>query len=100
MRLATILEKKRAVANKFETVIKCMTYGVLLQLARTDPALRGFSVLVLDEVHEDAKELYLIFGIVKKAMKMNKDLKVFMMSAKVDTDRICSFFENCDVIEV
>ncbi|KAI9363431.1 RNA dependent RNA polymerase-domain-containing protein [Zopfochytrium polystomum] len=92
--------KSKAVAKKHRTVIICTTYGILLSYARRDPLLRGFTCIILDEVHEDSTDLYFLFGIVQHAMKHNPLLKVFLMSAKVNSDMLCEFFKNCEIIKV
>ncbi|KAI8849500.1 hypothetical protein BC829DRAFT_182854 [Chytridium lagenaria] len=92
--------RSRARVNKDKTIINCTTYGILLHYARMDPMFMNYSVIILDEVHEDSPELYFLFSIVRKALKVNRELKVILMSAMVDSDKISGFFEKCDVIEV
>ncbi|KAJ3095145.1 hypothetical protein HDU97_007234 [Phlyctochytrium planicorne] len=92
--------RSKAKVNKFKTIINCTTYGILVHYARKDPSFKNYSVIVLDEVHEDSPDLYFLFSIVKRALRSNRDLRVMLMSAKVDSVRISSFFESCNIIEV
>ncbi|KAJ3327908.1 hypothetical protein HDU76_010902, partial [Blyttiomyces sp. JEL0837] len=92
--------KTKARVTKNRTMIICCTYGILLSYARRDPNFFKYSVVVLDEVHEDSPELYFILGMLKRAMSRNPFLKVVLMSAKADTNKITKFFEMCEVIEV
>ncbi|KAJ3104276.1 hypothetical protein HDU96_008980 [Phlyctochytrium bullatum] len=89
--------KSKAKVTKYQTLINCTTYGILLHYARRDPLFSGYSVIVLDEVHEDSAELYFLFGIIKKALKTNKELKLLLMSAKVDSKKLVDFFQDCEV---
>ncbi|KAJ3349118.1 hypothetical protein HDU83_000739 [Entophlyctis luteolus] len=82
------------------TIIKCVTYGILVAYAQRDPLLRSFSIVILDEVHENAAELLFLFGIVKNAMVHNPDLKLVLMSASVDFEKIKSYFGHCEVVTV
>ncbi|KAJ3104277.1 hypothetical protein HDU96_008981 [Phlyctochytrium bullatum] len=92
--------KSKALVTKYRTLINCTTYGILLYYARRDPLFSGYSVVVLDEVHEDSGELYFLFGIIKRALRMNRELKLLLMSAKVDSKRLVEYFGACEVIEV
>ncbi|KAI8835511.1 hypothetical protein BC829DRAFT_346364, partial [Chytridium lagenaria] len=57
---------------------------ILITYAMRDPNFAGYSVVVLDEVHEDSPDLYFLFGILKRALRTNKELRVVLMSAMVD----------------
>ncbi|KAJ3132134.1 5'-nucleotidase, cytosolic III [Physocladia obscura] len=93
--------KSRARVNKDRTIIICVTYGILVSYAQRDPYLRNYSVIILDEVHENSSDLLFLFGIVKNAMLYNKELKLVLMSAAVESDKIKMFFgEACKIITV
>ncbi|KAJ3303273.1 hypothetical protein HDU76_005374, partial [Blyttiomyces sp. JEL0837] len=92
--------KSKAKLNRSRTVISCVTYGILLSYARKDPFFRDYSVIILDEVHEDAPDLYFLFSMLKLALTKNPEFKLILMSAKTDTNRIVSYFEQCEIIEV
>ncbi|KAI8852469.1 hypothetical protein BC829DRAFT_64556 [Chytridium lagenaria] len=65
-----------------------------------DPSFAEVSVVVLDEVHEDAADLYFLFSVLKKALERNSELKVVLMSAKVDAGKVSGFFGGCRVVEL
>ncbi|KAJ3194438.1 hypothetical protein HK101_002707 [Irineochytrium annulatum] len=92
--------KSKAVTNKFRTVINCTTYGILLSYASRDPAFLNYSVIILDEVHEDSPDLYFLFSIIKMAMRRNSELRMILMSAKVNAEKLQEFFGECDVLTV
>ncbi|KAJ3025035.1 UNVERIFIED_CONTAM: putative ATP-dependent RNA helicase dhr2 [Siphonaria sp. JEL0065] len=82
------------------TVIRCVTYGILVLYAQSDPSFRDFSVIILDEVHESSCDLHFLFSILKKALTMNAELKIILMSASVNIKNITSFFEKCELVVV
>ncbi|KAJ3084441.1 Pre-mRNA-splicing factor ATP-dependent RNA helicase dhx15 [Rhizoclosmatium hyalinum] len=92
--------RSRARVNTDRTFLRCVTYGILLLYAQKDPELRDYSVIILDEVHESSSDLYFLFAILKKALMTNKELKVILMSATPDMDKIITFFDECEVVSV
>ncbi|KAJ3231999.1 DEAH-box ATP-dependent RNA helicase prp43 [Chytriomyces hyalinus] len=94
------IEKTRARTNKDRTILTCVTYGILLAYARKDAYLRGFSVIVLDEVHENSADLHFLFGILKHALRVNLELKIVLMSASVDFTKMTRFFNGCATVHV
>lgn len=59
-----------------------------------NPMLQGISHVVLDEVHLRDIGTDLVMTLLKQAMMTNKDLRVIIMSATVDTTMFESYF-NC-----
>ncbi|KAJ3400067.1 hypothetical protein HDU80_007314 [Chytriomyces hyalinus] len=92
--------KTRARTNKDRTILTCVTYGILLAYARKDAYLRGFSVVILDEVHENSADLHFLFGILKHALRVNLELKLVLMSASVDFTKMTRFFNGCATVHV
>ncbi|KAJ1566029.1 hypothetical protein HK096_004040 [Nowakowskiella sp. JEL0078] len=83
---------QRAVINKNKTVLECVTYGVLLNRSSYDPGFAQFSVVFVDEVHEDSMDLYVLLGTLKRALSINPGLKIVLMSAAVNEERLIRFF--------
>ncbi|KAI0244520.1 hypothetical protein L0F63_000444 [Massospora cicadina] len=63
------------------TQILFVTTGILLRRFAIDPTLQGFSHIIMDEVHERTLEGDFCLAILKRVMKVRKDLKLVAMSA-------------------
>jgi HrpA-like RNA helicase len=92
--------KKRPVAMKNQTLLECVSYGVLLGRSISDPFFGQFSVIIVDEVHEHSADLYILLGKLKEAMHIHKRLKIVLMSAKVDEEQLERFFGSLEVVRV
>ena len=82
------------------TRIKFLTEGMLLQEMLGDPWLRGYSAVVVDEVHERGVNVDLVMGFLKRLVWGGKEgrggvgLKVVVMSATVEVEELRRFFER------
>ena len=82
------------------TRIKFLTEGMLLQEMLRDPWLRGYSAVVVDEVHERGVNVDLVMGFLKRLVWGGKEgrgglgLKVVVMSATVEVEELRRFFER------
>ncbi len=75
-----------------KTAIQFMTNGILLRELQSDPLLRKYSVIVIDEAHERNIEVDLLLGLLKKLLKKRSDLKLVVMSATIDAEKFVNFF--------
>lgn len=57
-------------------------------------------VLIIDEVHEWNQNIETLVAWVKKAILEGVEIKVVLMSATLDHERLSEFFRNAPVIEV
>src|SRR5688572_15927934 len=83
-----------------DTRIKFMTDGILLAEIQSDPLLRAYSALILDEAHERSLNIDFLLGYLQGLLKRRKDLKLIITSATIDTEAFSKAFDNAPVIEV
>ncbi|KAF2096689.1 ATP-dependent RNA helicase-like protein [Rhizodiscina lignyota] len=82
------------------TRIKYLTEGMLLQELLRDPALKEYSAVIVDEIHERSVNVDLILGFLRNLLttgrhaREGKPLKVVIMSATVDTEKLVKFFDE------
>jgi ATP-dependent RNA helicase DDX35 len=62
------------------TRIKFVTDGVLIREMMLDPLLSGYSVIMVDEVHERGVYTDLLLGLVKQIMKQRSELRLLVAS--------------------
>ena len=74
--------------------VKFMTDGVLLAETRSDPLLRAYDTIIIDEAHERTLNVDFLLGILKRLLPQRRDLKVIVSSATLDTERFSRFFDN------
>uniref|UniRef100_A0AAQ5XQY0 RNA helicase n=1 Tax=Amphiprion ocellaris TaxID=80972 RepID=A0AAQ5XQY0_AMPOC len=91
-----------------DTMVKYMTDGCLLREILADPGLSQYSVVILDEVHERSLNTDILLGLIKKMFSNPANapksrsipLKVVVMSATLETDKLSAFFSNCAVFAI
>ncbi|KAK7547367.1 putative ATP-dependent RNA helicase [Phyllosticta citricarpa] len=83
------------------TRVKYLTEGMLLQELLRDPWLRAYGCVVVDEVHERSVNVDLILGFLRRIVcgewrekRGGRRLKVVVMSATADTERLVRFFDE------
>jgi pre-mRNA-splicing factor ATP-dependent RNA helicase DHX16 len=83
-----------------KTVIKYMTDGILLRELLTEPDLKSYSVLIIDEAHERTLHTDIIFGLIKDIAKYRKDLKILISSATIDAEKFRDYFDNAPIFKI
>ncbi|MDB6137455.1 MAG: hrpB 1, partial [Verrucomicrobiaceae bacterium] len=83
-----------------DTRIKFMTDGILLAEIQSDPLLRSYSMLILDEAHERSLNIDFLLGYLVGLLKKRPDLKVLVTSATIDTEAFSQAFGGAPIIEV
>ena len=83
-----------------ESYIKLMTDGILLAETQTDPLLRQYDTLLIDEAHERSLNIDFLLGYLKSVLARRRDLKLIVTSATLDAERFSQHFDGAPVIEV
>jgi len=83
-----------------ESYIKLMTDGILLAETQTDPLLRQYDTLLIDEAHERSLNIDFLLGYLKSVLARRRDLKLIVTSATLDAERFSKHFDSAPIIEV
>ena len=76
------------------------TVGVLLRKLQSNSSLKGISHVVVDEVHERDINTDLLLALLRSTLEDNPDLRVVLMSATGDKQRLSEYFGGCPIIKV
>nr|CAI5831774.1 unnamed protein product [Callosobruchus analis] len=74
--------------------IKFMTEGILLREIMSDPLLKSYSAIMLDEVHERTVYTDLLMGLMKRILKKRRELRLIVASATLDAEMLQKFFNS------
>ncbi|CAG4892763.1 ATP-dependent RNA helicase HrpA [Paraburkholderia saeva] len=84
--------------------VKLMTDGILLAETQTDPLLKAYDTIIIDEAHERSLNIDFLLGYLREILPKRPDLKVIVTSATIDADRFARHFGSDEkpapVIEV
>ncbi|HKT98897.1 MAG TPA: ATP-dependent RNA helicase HrpA, partial [Paraburkholderia sp.] len=84
--------------------VKLMTDGTLLAETQTDPLLKAYDTIIIDEAHERSLNIDFLLGYLKEILPRRPDLKLIVTSATIDADRFARHFGSeekpAPVIEV
>ncbi len=80
--------------------IKLMTDGILLAETQTDPLLRQYDTILIDEAHERSLNIDFLLGYLKSVLARRHDLKLIVTSATLDAERFSKHFDGAPIIEV
>lgn len=72
--------------------IKLMTDGILLAETQTDPLLRAYDTIIIDEAHERSINIDFLLGYLKRLILKRPELKVIITSATIDAERFSEHF--------
>ena len=82
------------------TKIVYMTDHALLNECLTDPDLKAFSCVVVDEAHERSLYTDLLLSMVKRCLARRPDLRVIITSATIDPQVFVTYFGCCPILKV
>jgi ATP-dependent helicase HrpA len=74
--------------------VKLMTDGILLAETQTDPLLKAYDTIIIDEAHERSLNIDFLLGYIRQILPRRPDLKVIVTSATIDADRFAKHFES------
>ena len=74
--------------------VKLMTDGILLAETQTDPLLRAYDTLIIDEAHERSLNIDFLLGYLRQILPRRPDLKIIVTSATIDADRFAQHFAS------
>jgi ATP-dependent helicase HrpA len=83
-----------------DSVVKLMTDGILLAETQSDPELRQYHSIIIDEAHERSLNIDFLLGYLKRLLPRRPDLKLVVTSATIDAARFAQHFGDAPVIEV
>ncbi len=72
--------------------IKLMTDGILLAETHSDPQLRAYDTLIIDEAHERSLNIDFLLGYLRQLLPQRPDLKLIITSATIDAERFAQHF--------
>lgn len=74
--------------------VKLMTDGILLAETQTDPLLKAYDTIIIDEAHERSLNIDFLLGYLRQILPRRPDLKIVVTSATIDADRFAKHFES------
>lgn len=83
-----------------ETRLEVVTEAVLVRFLQEDPALEKYDLVILDEFHERSVNLDMALAFLREAMELREDLRVIVMSATIDSEKISAYFGGCPCVDV
>ncbi|KAJ9118123.1 hypothetical protein QFC22_004024 [Naganishia vaughanmartiniae] len=89
------------------TRLAFVTNGIALRMLENSAGSEGqagsfdeVTHIVVDEVHERSIDSDFLMIVLKSLMQERKDLKIILMSATMNSEKICAYFDNCPFFKV
>ncbi|WP_375142640.1 ATP-dependent RNA helicase HrpA [Ideonella benzenivorans] len=74
--------------------VKLMTDGILLAETQTDPLLKAYDTIIIDEAHERSLNIDFLLGYLRQLLPRRPDLKIIVTSATIDAERFARHFAS------
>lgn len=82
-----------------ETRIEVITEGILTRRLQNDPELSGVGLVIFDEFHERSIHADLALAFCLDVCQLRPDLKLLVMSATLETEKLAGMMGSVPVIE-
>lgn len=87
-------------SNEYTRVL-VLTEGLLGRRLQTDPELKNVGCVILDEFHERSQHTDLALSLLFELQELARpDLRIIVMSATLDAERISRYLRNAPVVKV
>ena len=83
-----------------DTRLLVVTEGILTARLQQDPLLSDFTTIVLDEFHERSIHADLGIALARQAWLARDDLRIVVMSATLEVERVARFLGDCPTVRV
>eukprot|EP00054_Salpingoeca_dolichothecata_P024797 m.170207 g.170207 ORF g.170207 m.170207 type:complete len:907 (-) comp25143_c0_seq2:122-2842(-) len=83
----------------YGSIFFCTT-GILLRRLTHDRLLKTVSHIIIDEIHERSALSDFLLLMLKELLPYRPDLKLILMSATVNADQFCKYFDNCPRLNI
>lgn len=83
-----------------DTVIKFLTDGMLLAEVQSDPLLRAYDTIIVDEAHERSLNIDFLLGHLRTLRFKRPELRIIITSATIDTEAFSEAFDGAPIIHV
>jgi ATP-dependent helicase HrpB len=83
-----------------DTKLLVVTEGILTARLQHDPLLSDFTTIVFDEFHERSIHSDLGLALARQAWLARHELRIVVMSATMEVERVSRFLGGCPIIDV
>ncbi|KAG8348737.1 DEAD DEAH box helicase Helicase conserved C terminal domain [Trypanosoma vivax] len=82
------------------TRVLFVTDGMMLKEFVSDPDLNSVAAIMVDEAHERSLNTDVLLGLLKDAIRRNRQLKVIVASATINAEKFSAFFNGAPIFTV
>lgn len=84
-----------------KTIIKYVTDGMLLREFLSEPDLKAYDVIIVDEAHERSMSTDIVMGLVKDIARFRgDDVRLILSSATMNTKKFSAYFDDAPIYTV